>query len=126
MRSFLKTIVFYFSDRSKSLVHRSFFSDQHQLLTKTMPLVLSMIYEQEPVKKRIVMVLGRQHPGESPSSFVVQGKVKTTCNNPPGRHFKVKQAAISEILFCLSCSISTLHMPQIKNMKQILKKYIYM
>ena len=73
----------------------------------------SMIYEQEPVKKRIVMVLGRQHPGESPSSFIVQGKVKTTCNNPSGRHFKVKQAAISKILFCLFCSISTLHMPHL-------------
>ena len=30
------------------------------------------------LKKRVVMIMARQHPGESPGSFVVQGK---SCGN---------------------------------------------
>jgi hypothetical protein len=30
--------------------------------------------EKRSVKKRVVMVMARQHPGESPASYVVQGK----------------------------------------------------
>ena len=29
---------------------------------------------QKKSKKRVVMVMARQHPGESPASYVVQGK----------------------------------------------------
>ena len=32
--------------------------------------------EKMNVKKRVVMVMARQHPGESPASYVVQGKSK--------------------------------------------------
>ena len=30
--------------------------------------------DEKVVKKRVVMIMARQHPGESPGSFVVQGK----------------------------------------------------
>ena len=30
--------------------------------------------EKKNVKKRVVMVMARQHPGESPASYVVQGE----------------------------------------------------
>ena len=30
--------------------------------------------EKKKLKKRVVMIMARQHPGESPGSFVVQGK----------------------------------------------------
>ena len=29
--------------------------------------------DEKVVKKRVVMIMARQHPGESPGSFVVQG-----------------------------------------------------
>ena len=29
--------------------------------------------DEKLVKKRVVMIMARQHPGESPGSFVVQG-----------------------------------------------------
>ena len=32
--------------------------------------------EKKTVKKRVVMIMARQHPGESPGSFVVQGKTE--------------------------------------------------
>ena len=30
--------------------------------------------DEKVAKKRVVMIMARQHPGESPGSFVVQGK----------------------------------------------------
>ena len=35
--------------------------------------------DRKKLKKRVVMIMARQHPGESPGSFVVQGKVYGNC-----------------------------------------------
>ena len=47
------------------------------MLTITEPELAEGMHSQEKdkreVKKRVVMIMARQHPGESPGSFVVQG-----------------------------------------------------
>ncbi|XP_023345018.1 cytosolic carboxypeptidase 6 [Eurytemora carolleeae] len=56
---------------TREVISKSIKGRNLDLLTITEPNAIT----EEPVKKRIVMVLGRQHPGESPSSFVVQGLI---------------------------------------------------
>ena len=61
------------------------------MVTITQPEEAGEAGERE-VKKRTILVMGRQQPGESPASYVVQGREQHTTDSQPPLHLYSCQA----------------------------------